>query len=102
MSTILRQHRSVYGASKIKVELEHLGETVSKRCIRRLMQETGLVSRYAQPSYKTMKTPTNEATYRIVLTYVKAGSDWYYICYLLTCTTAKLWDPAQALEKMPA
>lgn len=67
ISTIFHQHRSVYGASKIKVELENLGETVSKRRVRRLMQEMELVSTYARPSYKPMKTPTNEAAYRNVL-----------------------------------
>ncbi|QMT18077.1 IS3 family transposase [Planococcus maritimus] len=100
ISTIFRQHRSVYGASKIKVELEHLGETISKRRIRRLMQEMELVSTYARPSYKPMKTATNEAAYRNVLnrqfkvgqqltilvsdlTYVKVGSNWHYICLLI-------------------
>lgn len=100
ISTIFHQHRSVYGVSKIKVELEHLGETILKRLIWRLIQEMGFVSTYARPSYKLMKTATNEAAYRNVLncqfqvghqltilvsdlTFEKVGSDWHYICLLI-------------------
>lgn len=60
----------------------------------------GLVSTYAWPSYKPMKTLINEAAYRNVLNrqfkigqkitilvsdleYVKVGTNWHYICSLI-------------------
>lgn len=116
ISTIFRQHRSVYGASKIKVELENLGETVSKRRVRRLMQELELVSTYARPSYKPMKTPTNEAAYRNVLnrqfqtgqqltilvsdlTYVRVGTNWHYICLLIDLYNREIVGSSAGAQK---
>jgi putative transposase len=64
------------------------------------MDELGIQSKYAQPSYKPMTSPPNEESVRNVLnrefqvdkemtvlvsdlTYVKVGKDWNYVCFLL-------------------
>lgn len=98
--TIFHENRRVYGTRKIKEELQKVKLTVSRRRIGRLMTELGIQSKYAQPSYKPMITPPNEATYRNVLnrqfnpdeelsvlvsdlTYVKVGNRWNYVCFLI-------------------
>ncbi|AQQ55445.1 transposase (plasmid) [Planococcus lenghuensis] len=100
ISTIFHENRRVYGTRKIKRELKKMGLTVSRRRIGRQMAELGLQSKYAQPSYKPIVTPVNEASYRNVLnrqfgvggersvlvsdlTYVKVGAQWNYICFLV-------------------
>lgn len=77
-----------------------MGLTVSSRRIGRLMDELGIQSKYAQLSYKPMTSPPNEEFVRNVLnlefqvdqemtilvsdlTYVKVGSEWNYVCFLL-------------------
>ena len=96
---IFKKNRQVYGARKIKNELDKTN-TVSRRRIGRLMAELGIQSKYAQPSYKRMATQPNEESVRNVLnrafevdkemsvlvsdlTYVKVGSNWNYICFLI-------------------
>ncbi len=97
---IFNNNRQVYGTRKIKKGLAKSGLTVSRRRIGRLMDELGIQSKYAQPSYKPMTSPPNEEAVRNVLnrefqvdkgmtvlvsdlTYVKVGSEWNYVCFLL-------------------
>ncbi len=97
---IFNNNRRVYGTRKIKKGLAKLGLTASRRRIGRLMDELGIQSTYAQPSYKPMTSPPNEESVRNVLnrefqvdkemtilvsdlTYVRVGSEWNYVCFLL-------------------
>ncbi|WP_156323871.1 IS3 family transposase [Bacillus sp. JCM 19034] len=97
---IFNENRKVYGTRKIKKELLKAGHTVSRRRIGRLMGELGIPSKYAQPSYKPMKSQPNEESVRNVLdqefqvaeemsvlvsdlTYVKVGQHWNYVCFLI-------------------
>ncbi|OLO28108.1 transposase [Alkalihalophilus pseudofirmus] len=98
--TIFNENRRVYGTRKIKRTLLKDGHTVSRRRIGRLMKELGIQSKYAQPSYKPMKSQPNEESVRNVLdqefrvseemsvlvsdlTYVKVGQQWNYVCFLI-------------------
>lgn len=100
IQAIFNKNRQVYGTRKIKEELDLQGQTVSRRRIGRLMNELGIQSKYAQPSYKPMKTPPNEESVGNVLdrefqveesmsvlvsdlTYVRVGKRWNYVCFLL-------------------
>ncbi|MGE7625553.1 IS3 family transposase [Viridibacillus sp. NPDC096237] len=97
---IFEENRKVYGTRKIKDALKKAGLTVSRRRIGRLMDELGIQSKYAKPSYKPMSTPPNEESVRNVLnrafkvdkemsvlvsdlTYVRVGGNWNYICFLI-------------------
>jgi len=97
---IFKKNRYVYGTRKIKNELDKTKYTVSRRRIGRLMTELGIQSKYGQPSYRPMATQPNEESVRNVLnrafevdkemsvlvsdlTYVKVGSKWNYICFLI-------------------
>lgn len=53
---IFKNSRNNYGSRKIKIELAKLGHIVSKRRIRRIMQEKGLVSSYTVKQYKVYQT----------------------------------------------
>jgi transposase InsO family protein len=89
-----------YGTRKIKVELEKIGLTVSRRKIGKIMKENGLFSSYTIAKYKVHKTTCNESEVSnelnrdfktekdlaIVvsdLTYVRVEGKWNYICLLL-------------------
>ena len=84
----------------IKIELAKLGHIVSKRRIRRIMQENGLVSSYTVKQYKVHHSICNndnienslnrnfnqEERMKVVvsdLTYVNVGGKWNYICPIL-------------------
>ena len=56
---IFKKSRNNYGTRKIKVELAKRGHTVSKRRIRRIMKENGLVSNYTVKQYKIHKFSCN-------------------------------------------
>lgn len=49
---IFKESKNIYGQRKIKVELKKLDWTVSRRRIRRIMEEQGLVSKYTVAQYK--------------------------------------------------
>lgn len=97
---IFKKSRSIYGQRKIKVELEKLGWTVSRRRIGRIMDEQGLVSKYTVAQYKPSKSAVNESEVgnklnrefdqdeelNVVvsdLTYVRVHQKWHYICVLV-------------------
>ncbi|OLO37084.1 hypothetical protein BTR23_14220 [Alkalihalophilus pseudofirmus] len=97
---IFNENRQVYGTRKIKGELLKAGHTVSRRRIGRLMEELGIQSKYAQPSYKpTSSRPNEESVCNVLerefqvdeemsvlvsdLTYVKVGQHWNYVCFLI-------------------
>ncbi|EIT84413.1 transposase, partial [Fictibacillus macauensis ZFHKF-1] len=97
---IFHENRKAYGTRKLKKALLKMGHKVSRRRIARLMKELGIQSKYAQPSYKPMRSQPNEESVGNVLdqefrveeemtvlvsdlTYVKVGQQWNYICFLL-------------------
>ena len=102
ITVIFNENRQVYGARKLKIELDKEKEdfTISRRRIGRLMGEIGLQSKYAKASYKPMTTRPNEESVQNVLnrefevdkelsvlvsdlTYVKVGYHWSYVCFLI-------------------
>lgn len=97
---IFNKNRKVYGTRKIKDALSKEGYTVSRRRIGILMEELGIQSKYAHPSYKPMTTKPNEEPVNNLLdrefdvdkpmsvlvsdlTYVRVRKQWHYICFLL-------------------
>lgn len=97
---ILKNSRNNYGSRKIKIELAKLGHIVSKRRIRRIMQENGLVSSYTVKQYRVHHSKCNndnienrpnrnfnqEERMKVAvgdLTYVNVGGKWNYICLML-------------------
>lgn len=89
-----------YGTRKIKVELEKIGLTVSRRKIGKIMKENGLFSSYTIAKYRVHKSTCNESEISnelkrnfksseklavIVsdLTYVRVTGKWNYICLLV-------------------
>lgn len=56
---IFKNSRNNYGFRKIKVELKKKGIIASKRRIRRIMKENGLVSTYTVKQYKVHKQTCN-------------------------------------------
>ena len=92
--------RRNYGSRKIKVELKKVGYTVSRRKIRRLMNELGIVSNYTIKQFKKhSSTCNNEKIENILdrnfdqdeplkvivsdLTYVNVAGKWNYICFIV-------------------
>lgn len=59
---IFKESKNIYGQRKIKVELKKLDWTVSRRRIRRIMEEQGLVSKYTVAQYKPSKKACNESS----------------------------------------
>lgn len=97
---IFKDSRNNYGARKIKVELSKKGYIASRRKIRQIMNELGLVSNYTVKQYKVHKSTCNndlvnnevkreferDVPLEVVvsdLTYVNVGGKWNYICLLL-------------------
>lgn len=97
---IFKNSRNNYGSRKIKVELAKLGYTVSRRRIRRIMKNNGLVSNYTVKQYKVHKATCNndpiknelnrnfnqEERMKVVvsdLTYVNVDGKWNYICLII-------------------
>ena len=97
---IFRKSRNNYGARKIKPEIMKQGFIVSRRKIRKIMKNKGLVSCYTVAQFKPTKSECNESKvanvldrqfsnqkYRNVvvsdLTYVRVGHDWNYVCVLV-------------------
>jgi len=94
---IFQASRYNYGTRKIKVELEKLELTVSRRRIGRIMKEQGLVSSYTVAQYKPQSTGCNESKQANLLnrqfiqekelsvvvsdlTYVRVNQKWNYVC----------------------
>jgi len=97
---IFKANRRSYGTRRIKKELSNEGKTVSRRRIKRIMLENGLVSTYTVAKYKVHKTTVNnqkvdnavnrefddrELLEVIVsdLTYVRVNGKWHYVCLIL-------------------
>lgn len=95
--TIFKASRNNYGTRKIKVELEKMGWTVSRRRIGRIMKEQGLVSNYTVAQFKPFQSKVNEEPVKneldrqfdnqkelavVVsdLTYVRVAGKWNYVC----------------------
>lgn len=100
IQSIFKSSRNNYGARKIKVELNKAGYIVSRRKIRQMMNDLGLVSNYTVKQYKIHKnTCNNDPVCNEVkcefdrntpldvvvsdLTYVNVNGKWHYICFLL-------------------
>lgn len=97
---IFKNSRNNYGSRKTKVELKKKGIIASKRWIRRIMKENGLVSTYTVKQYKVHKQTCNndkidnklkrnfnqEERMKVIvsdLTYVNVAGKWNYICLML-------------------
>ena len=97
---IFHANRDAYGSRKIKDALSKVGLQVSRRRIRRIMQEQGIVSKYTVAQFKVHKQTCNEdkignklnrqfdnqEPYAVVisdLTYVRVKNKWNYICLLV-------------------
>ena len=97
---IFNESRNNYGSRKIKIELAKIGHQVSRRRIRRIMTENGLVSNYTVKQYKVHKSTCNNANVKNLvnrefdrekpldvvvsdLTYVNVAGKWNYICLLI-------------------
>lgn len=101
IKTIFKESRNNYGALKIKKKLyTKFKLIVSKRKIRRIMKQEGLISSYQVAKYKPHKDKCNESKtanllkrnfnteepkHAVVsdLTYVRVGSSWNYICVFI-------------------
>lgn len=97
---VFEENRREYGAPKMKMALAKEGIVASRRRIKRIMDQKGLVSAYAQKKYKPHATKVNEADVPNVLdrefngylprthivsdlTYVRVGRRWNYVCLLI-------------------
>ncbi len=97
---IYEDNRREYGAPKIKRALAREDIVASRRRIKRIMNQKGLVSAYTRKKYKPRAAKASEAEVpnvldrefdghpphtRIVsdLTYPRAGSKWNYVCLLI-------------------
>lgn len=95
-----RENRREYGAPKLKAALAKRGITASRRRIKRIMDENGLVSLYSRRRCKPkpQKAPAASAPNILArgfdgraprthvvgdLTYVRAGGRWCYVCLLV-------------------
>ena len=100
VAAIFNENQRVYGARKIKFELNKQGIIVSRRRIVRMMKQQGLVSVYTVAQFKPHKSKPNEEPVKneldrqfnppkpldvVVsdLTYVRVGDRWHYICVLV-------------------
>lgn len=97
---IFKANRKSYGTRRIRKALSDEGKTVSRRRIKRIMNENGLVSTYTVAKYKVHKsTPNNDIVENSVnrefddreclevivsdLTYVRVNGKWHYVCLIL-------------------
>ena len=97
---IFNDSRKNYGSRKIKVELAKSGHILSRRKIRRIMNQYALVSNYTIKQFKKHKTTCNNADIPNIvdrqfnnrklleviisdLTYVRVASKWCYVCLIL-------------------
>ncbi len=95
-----KESKNIYGARKIKIVLNRKGIVISRRKIRKIMLENGLVSKYTVLQYKVHKTKSNKdiidnkvnrefdgrTLHEVVvsdLTYVNVSGKWNYICILI-------------------
>ena len=97
---VFTENRRQYGSPKIKQGLSRMGITASRRRIKRIMNENGLVSAYSQRKYRPHADKPNDAdvpnlvarefdgrlprTHVVSdLTYVRVGGRWNYVCLLI-------------------
>lgn len=97
---IYEDRRREYGAPKIKRALAREGIVASRRRIKRIMNQKGLVRAYTRKKYKPCAAKASEAEAPSVLdrefdghpphthivsdlTYVRVGGEWNYVCLLI-------------------
>lgn len=97
---IYENNHQEYGAPKIKRALAREGIVASRRRIKRIMNQKGLVSAYTRKKYKPRSAKASEAEAPNVLdrefdgypphthivsdlTYVRVGGKWNYVCLLV-------------------
>lgn len=100
ITRIFRESRGNYGARKVKVKLEEIGLTASRRKIGEIMTKLGLASNYIKHRPKQKKLKCNEDNCPNVLnrefnreksldvvvsdlTYVQVAGTWHYICLIV-------------------
>lgn len=113
---VFRDNRSAYGTRRLKAASAREGIVISRRRIKRIMRQEGLVSCYTVKQYKVHKSTTNEADIKNVLnrqfdhhdaleaivsdlTYVRVGNHWHYICTLLDCHNREIIGYSCGLHK---
>ena len=97
---IFRESRGNYGTRKIRIKLQEVGLTTSRRKIGQIMSKLGLVSNYIKHRPKQRKTKCNnddcpnilnrkfnrDDSLDVVvsdLTYVRVAGAWNYICLIV-------------------
>ena len=97
VAAAFEESRGRYGAGKIKASLARRGIVLSRRRIRRIMKDKGLVSAYANAKFKPICSSAGEADVPNIvnrgfdghsprthvvsdLTYVRVGARWCYVC----------------------
>ncbi len=97
---IFKASRRSYGTRRIRKEFIIEGKQVSRRRIKRIMAENGLVSSYTVAKYKPHSSTSNEDKVSNVvdrkfddrdllevvvsdLTYVRVNGKWHYVCLIL-------------------
>lgn len=98
--SVFNKSYSVYGSRKIKAVLCKQNIIISRRKIRLIMQEYGLISKYTSAKYKINISKVNEEKTNNLLnrnfnnkglgevivsdlTYVRVGNVWNYICLII-------------------
>lgn len=97
---IFKANRKSYGTRRIKKALSDVGKTASRRRIKRIMNDNGLISSYTVAKYKVHKSVSNNDVIEnsvnrefdnrdnlevVVsdLTYVRVNGKWHYVCLIL-------------------
>jgi transposase InsO family protein len=100
ITTVFTQNRAVYGTRRLKKVLEKQGETVSRRCIGRIMQEARLRcktkrrfkattdSRHTQPIApnqldRQFNVDTPDPAYVGDITYIPTAEGWLYLAVVI-------------------
>lgn len=105
-----------YGSPRIKRELAKKGICASRRRIKRIMAENGLVSAYTRARFKPQPSKPNEAPAPNILarsfdgraprthiagdlTYVRVGRKWCYVCLLVDLYNREIVGHAASARK---
>ena len=104
---VFHDSHQIYGARKIKKASEDQDVILSRRRIRRIMDEQGLVSRHTVSQFKQRRQCVNRDDVKNIvdqdfgsrtknevivsdLTYVRVGVKWHYICTLVDLHNRKI------------
>lgn len=113
---IYEDNRREYGAPKIKRTLAREGIVASRRRIKRIMNQKGLVSAYARKKYKPRAAKASEVeapnvldrefdgrpphTHIVSDLYVRVGGEWNYVCLLIDLRNREIAGHAASGRKV--